>query len=171
MSVTADPTNIQPRAALIQMYLREQTGYDRVRDLANEIKGINPDFAQAYLYLGIVEERTGNPEKAIALYKTAIEKSPRYYEAYFFLANLYDDLGNKDRRYLNLALTTYGKVLYLNPGHLDAMLNMGLTYVKLGKLIEAQEMWKRVLQYDPDHPEARTNLDRLTLDLLKKGSD
>ena len=56
------------------------------------------------------------------------------------------------------ALKTYGKILQRNPNHIDAMVNMGLTYAKSGKSIEAQELWTRVLKLDPGNAEARTNL-------------
>jgi len=161
------PDLIAPRVALIKYYLKQNYNFEQVRRLALEILRINPDYAYGYLYLGIAEQHTGNPLKAIKYFQQAIHREPKNPEHYFFLANLYDELGNKDKKYLHLALRTYGKVLFLDPDHLDAMLNMGLTYVKIGKLLEAKELWQRILQHDPDNYEARANLARLAKDLLR----
>ncbi len=162
------PEQTEARVSLIRLYLKRQGPLDEVKGLAKEIIELDPNHAPAYLYVGIAEERTGNPMKAIDYYKSAIEKNPENYESYFFLANLYDELGDKNPRYYDLALRNFGKVLFLKPDHLDTMLNMGLTYVKLGKKIEAQELWQRVLQKEPDNYEARVNLQRLTNELLNK---
>lgn len=161
------PTLIAPRVAMIKYYLQQNENFDRVHRLAQEIININPDYAYGYLYLGIAEQHIGNPLKAIEYYQEAIKRDPQNPEHYFFLANLYDDLGSKDKKYLHLALRTYGKALFLKPDYLDAMLNMGLTYVKVGKLTEAKELWQRILQHDPDNYEAKANLARLAKDLTR----
>lgn len=162
-----EPEFVLPRVALIRLYLQTSRRFDEVKRLALEILEFNPDYSDGYLYLGIAEERLGNIESAIANYQYACKLAPSNPEPYFYLANLYDELGTKDRNYYALALRTYGRVLLLKPDHLDAMLNMGLSYVKLGKYAEAKELWSRVLAIDPGNEAARVNLTRLAHDLLR----
>lgn len=162
-----EPEFVLPRVALIRLYLQTGQRFDEVKRLAREILQFNPDYSDGYLYLGIAEERLGNVESAITNYQYACKLAPNNPDPYFYLANLYDELGTKDRNYYALALRTYGKVLLLKPDHLDGMLNMGLSYVKLGKYAEAKELWSRVLAIDPDNEAARVNLTRLAHDLLR----
>ncbi len=60
--------------------------------------------------------------------KMAIEKYPRYAEAYTLLGNCQDCLDKNED-----AIASYDKALQIDPGHAEAWFNKGMSLKKLGK--------------------------------------
>lgn len=59
-------------------------------------ESLKPDSASVHYHLGNVM-RSMDAEKAAAHYETALKLNPEYFEAMIDLANLYDDMGIKDK--------------------------------------------------------------------------
>ena len=66
-------------------------------------------------------------KKLLNIIRNAIENDNKYEKAYFFLANAYDELGNKEE-----AIKNYKEVLKINSKDLWANANLGCIYDELG---------------------------------------
>ena len=64
--------------------------------------------------------------------KKAIDKYPRYAEAYTLLGNCQDCQGKPED-----AITSYDRALQIDPGHAEAWFNKGMSLKKLGQAKEA----------------------------------
>ncbi len=71
-------------------------------------------------------------KKLLSTIKEAIELNPRYDKAYFFLANILDELGKKQE-----AIEKYKKVIDINPNELWAYANIGCILEEENKNEEA----------------------------------
>ena len=69
--------------------------FDLAEKMYKRVLEIDDSNAIAYYGLGIILDDDGLYEEAIEYYKKAIENDNKYEKAYFFLANAYDELGNK----------------------------------------------------------------------------
>ncbi len=74
-----------------------------------------------------------------------------------------DKLFEAGLRYLKqgehlLAAAHFLAVTLLNPDHLKAWNNLGITYFHLGYVEQAQEAFHKVLSLEPENPLARKNL-------------
>jgi beta-lactam-binding protein with PASTA domain/tetratricopeptide (TPR) repeat protein len=67
-----------------------------------------PDFAVAHQWLGVVYERSGQPERAVQLHLRATELDPQYATAYFRLAETLTKVGRQDQ-----ARPYYGTYLHV----------------------------------------------------------
>lgn len=56
------------------------------------------------------------------------------------------------------AQTEFGKVLLTEPNNITALVNLGATFVKLGKGIEAIKQFEKVIEIEPNNVNARYNL-------------
>jgi tetratricopeptide (TPR) repeat protein len=74
----------------------------------------------------------GDHSQAIDLLKKAIDKYPRYAEAYVLLGNCQDCLGKSED-----ALTSYDRALQIDAGHAEAWFNKGMILKKMGQTGEA----------------------------------
>ena len=104
-----------------------------------------------YKYLsGLIEELSGNGEKAAALYEQARHVDPRHGAATFRLAYYLDLHGQEDR-----ALELYRQCLNYPPVHANALINLAVLYDDLGRYEQAMSCLRRVLVSMPNHPRAR----------------
>ena len=76
---------------------------------------------------------TGDHTSAIDYLKKAIEKYPRYAEAYTALGNCQECQDKLDD-----AITSYNKALQIDPTSADAWFNKGTTLQKKGQIEEAR---------------------------------
>jgi tetratricopeptide (TPR) repeat protein len=65
---------------------------------------------------------------------------------------------NNDRE---LALTYYAKAAEVNPSEAEAYYCIGGVWFAKGDVNKAREFWKRTLQVNPDHKDAKMWLDRI----------
>jgi tetratricopeptide (TPR) repeat protein len=106
-------------------------------------------------------ERAGNPGSreessreisGMVWTKKAIDKNPRYAEAYFHSGCSYSRLG----RYQE-AVNAYSKAIAINPGYFEAHNSRCWTYGKLSRWTEAVGICRQALAMRPS-PEAFNNL-------------
>jgi tetratricopeptide (TPR) repeat protein len=76
----------------------------------------------------------GDHNSAINFLMKAIDRNPRYSEAYTLLGNCQDCLDKNDD-----AIASYNKALQIDPGDADAWFNKGMILKKLGKTQEATQ--------------------------------
>ena len=88
-----------------------QGQYDRAIELYQEINNQAPQFAPAYIGLGLCYKSKGaEPEEVLYYYKIAIEKDPTNVQAYEQLGRLYYSNNQLDK-----AQSTFEKALKINP--------------------------------------------------------
>ena len=100
--------------------------YQKTMDLILQIPE-SERSAQDWLLLGNVLEDKGEKENAISMYQKAKVTNPKYYKAYYNLANNY-----ADNNQFNMALENYKKAASLNKGNPYIYYNMACTDIKMG---------------------------------------
>jgi tetratricopeptide (TPR) repeat protein len=113
----------------------------------------NPNYADAYFYIGYCKRKLGNYTEAVEAYKQAIRIKPDYAEAYYSLGVAYGELGLYTE-----AIEAFKQAIRVNPDFADAYYNLGVVYGELGRYAEAIETFKQAIRIKPDYAEAYLNL-------------
>ena len=150
LAVNCNPEAVEPHSILAILYsLQNKT------DLANKeyelaIKNASrqdPKNISLYKTLGLFYLRQNKLPDALAAFKLVIETDSNDGEAYFFIANIYDRMG--DRKTTEDYLK---KTLQLNPDYAEALNYLGYMYVQDGRELEqAESLIRRALKIDPDN--------------------
>jgi tetratricopeptide (TPR) repeat protein len=142
-----------------------------------QLSKVKPGYAPIYNLLGAVELAAQNDDKAIAAFKTAIDKDKKYLEPYLQLSRLY--LAKKRTQ---KAFSVLEKAFLINkdPRVLNAI---GETHRQLNQPKKAQQQFEKALELDPNLNIALFNLARIqreqndndaafkTLEKLRKKDD
>lgn len=91
-------------------------------------------------------------EASIKLLQDAVKKDPSYARAWLQLGNEYMDT-QQDQQ----AVDAYGRYLELVPGDVNARVDMGTCYHRLGLPEKALEEYRIALKLNPNHPMAHFN--------------
>jgi len=164
--------------------------WSTVADCANEILRQDPRSAEGYFLVGLVERVSQRPVNAARAFETALAIDADRYDAAVELASLYsasrrnadvaallakyeDKLSNSPM-YLDLAGTVYTeiglhlkawplfkKAATLQPGVDLFQANFAACGIFLGKIEEAQEMYRALLKRFPNHRRNHYELSRL----------
>lgn len=76
---------------------QEKGALAEAKEMFTNLIDIEPNEPSGYYGLAICYGDAKDYPKAIKYYKKATELDPYYYQAHFFLANAYDEIGNKDK--------------------------------------------------------------------------
>ncbi len=123
-----------------QFYFSRGTGFDQSKmyqeaiDAYEQSLKIKPDFADAYINLGIDYYELGKYEKAINAFKQAIRIKPDLLSAYNKLGAAYIICGEYSK-----AIDTFKKVIEVDPNNISAHFNLGIAYFLKGDVFDAQE--------------------------------
>jgi predicted Zn-dependent protease len=132
----------------------EQERYAAAITALEQLLSVYPDFSVAHNDLGVLFLREGENEKARQHYVKASQLAP---ENVTFQKNLADFnyvvLGNVQE-----ALEIYVRLLRENPNDKEILLTLGHICVAQEKKDDAVTFYKKVLEIDPDHDEAKTCL-------------
>ena len=117
-----------------------------------------PDRSVLYNNLGILyadrnDSETGDREKAVQMFKTAISVDPTYVYAYNNLGKIYNLMGKKDE-----AMRYYKKSLELYPDSVESHYNIGNIYTERGLYEKAIESYKEALKISPYYSKAYYNI-------------
>jgi serine/threonine-protein kinase len=159
---------------------------DRIR-AATEALSIDPNYGDAYLFLGYAYKDKKNYDKAYEYFSKAIEATPTLAHAYYERAKINDEIrGNPEealsdfRKVLKYdpesyvgyfakgkieekqkkydeAIESYNKAIELYPDYAWAYVNRGLTYHKKGKFDRAIEDYTEGIRLDPQDALAYSN--------------
>ncbi|EMP23894.1 DnaJ like protein subfamily C member 3 [Chelonia mydas] len=95
--------------------------------------------------------------EALSHYHSAVEGDPKNYLTYYKRATIYLAMGK-----FRSALPDLSKAIELKPDFLAARLQRGSILLKQGNTEQAKQDFEAVLQSDPSHKEAQSQLARLT---------
>jgi len=149
--------------------LREQRFWQNFHERLAELETIsrlNPDSAEAQCeYAKAYMKTSRGAEKAIELFKRAIELKPDFAEAYNGLGWAYlDTWGIRAamrpplRKNCTAAIEFFEKAVSLNPDYFDSYLGLGFCYKRLDRNKEALPYLEKAVQLKPDDGNAWTYL-------------
>ena len=131
-----------------------QTSYWRTSEtLWTHTLGCTSRNALAHLNLGLILQKQGRGDEAIAQWREALDIKPNYAEAHVNLGAVLADRGCVDE-----GIAHYRMVLSADPEQAEAHNNFGLILQRQKKVDEAIAHWQKALELRPDHAEARYNL-------------
>jgi tetratricopeptide (TPR) repeat protein len=115
--------------------------------LYEEILGIDPEYAPAYINLGTIHFHLRQFARAEDLYRRATEVDPRYVLAFFDLGNVLDELQRQDE-----SIVAYRRAIALAPRFADAHYNLALAFERKGKNRQSLPHWLAYLKLDNRGP-------------------
>lgn len=113
----------------------------------------NDRSAQDWLLLGNLLDEKGEREQAVFMYQKAINTDPKYYKAYYNLANIYLE----QNRY-GMAVENYKKAAKLKQDNPYIYYNLSCAYLKQGNLKAAKNALIKSVTLRNDIPEVHYNL-------------
>lgn len=124
----------------------------------------NPRVPFVLFNLGVSLEKSGkeSDQRAMDLYRQAIQIDPTYFEPYNNLGILLNTYGKPGD-----ALPLYYKALELKPGHSDSYNNLATALQALGKYEDALDIFRSSLKSDPRNPSPHNNLGTLLNELKR----
>lgn len=143
-------------------------------------KAIDADGSnhKAYFQLGLTQFRMGDTEKAKTNLKQAIEMEPEakdYRDQYDLLRNVISQMSDGVRSMNNgayeEAFTTYGKVLEAAPEFAEAAYSMGLAKFKLKDFDSAVEYFKKAIEINPAHENAKAAITNVAKNTFNDGNN
>ncbi len=184
--VSQHPADVQARFALAHVLLAQNRLDDATKQLL-ELLRLKPDWAQVHNSLGTALSRQGRADEAIPHFQEALRLDPNLTEARssldqavggqprtaapvaeavegqapmltgaasdFARGNLLAAEGKTAE-----AIEAFQAALRLDPNHVEARVNLGVMYVRLGRPDEAVAEYRAALALDPGHAEANYNL-------------
>jgi tetratricopeptide (TPR) repeat protein len=142
----ASPRGVQDRF-LAAVQAEESGDKQRAMVLYEEILGIDPLYAAAYINLGTINFHLRNYDRAEELYRRATEVDPGYVLAFFDLGNVLDELQRPDE-----SIAAYCQAVSLSPRYADAHYNLALAYERKGERRKALRHWHRYVKLDHRGP-------------------
>lgn len=119
-----------------------------------------PNYAYAYLVLGMIYAKRGEMGRAIPAYHAALEIYPTFVEARIRLGLAYEELHFVDR-----ALVEYDRAIQDDPRASPAWVFSGAILERYGRTDEALRRFRRVTPDDPIYDDAQLRLGVLLLKL------
>ncbi len=116
---------------------------------------MNPDFAPAYMFIGILEFQKENFAKAYEYYSKALKIDANLIDAYFNRAQIVFATKPEDKTELNSALKDLQKATELDDKFIDAYYSMAVVYKNLGDYKEAIKALDKILEIDKQSVNAR----------------
>jgi tetratricopeptide (TPR) repeat protein len=167
LSVVVDKAQVlteqYPKAFIVWNILGLATSQIGMLDEAirayNQAIKLKPDYADAYINMGVILKAQGKLAQAIEAYKKSITIDPNYVEAFINMGNALQDQGKLDK-----AIEAYNKAILLKPDYADAYINMGLILHDQGKFDEAIEAYNKALTLKPNYAEAYSNMGNVQKD-------
>jgi len=138
--------------------------YDKLKQYNNAIKGftqsviVKPNYADAYHNRANIFFKTGRLDLARESYDTALKFSPALYQTYLSLTQI--DLMEKKG---DLALGHASKAVELQPTDPQASYVLGVVLAQIGRVTEAETIFKNILKQVPDYKAANQALQQLKM--------
>lgn len=176
------------------MLATEQNSLDEARGVWQSLRGTAEFHGEATYFLAQIEEKAGNDELALGLYR-GINQGPLVVDAAIRAARLLQELGRLEeargllrqarlsnpKREVDLYLVeaqllhmeeaaqatvlgVYAEALARHPEDLDLLYNRGLYFSEVGRFEEMEQDFRSVLERDPDNVNANNALGYMLAD-------
>ncbi|MGZ6093888.1 MAG: tetratricopeptide repeat protein, partial [Polyangiales bacterium] len=158
-----DPADADALAALEQLYLRTERWNDLIKVVQKRIDLADDAGAREALYgrmASIYEERLGKPEDAIASWREVLSIDPTSTRALAALEGLY----SRQERWTDLAdnLEAQLRLAETDEAQIQLMLRLAqLRETRMSEVEQAIEIYRQVLEREPQSAEALAALERL----------
>jgi tetratricopeptide (TPR) repeat protein len=127
---------------------------------------LDPNFAPAFAYLGLIRARTGAYGEAISLYQDAIRADPKLAVVHHLLA----DAMLKQNADAQLIETQLRQSVELDPTFTPSRLSLGKLFMRSQRWADAVSEFDQVVKLDPNLPETYYQLG-LAYGRLKRAGD
>jgi len=124
-----------------------EKNYEKAKIEFKNVLQIDPKFAEAYFYMGQLEENNKELRKALGNYRKAIELNPKYTDAKVKLAKIYVIAGTDD--YIKKANELLAQIKQEQPENLEAKLISATIEYKTGSKPKGLSALKAVINEDP----------------------
>ena len=138
-----DPSNFQARRELAVILADNGFNEEALVNIEYLIKYF-PEDADLYYNLGILYEKTKNPQKAKEAYEKAVELSPQD-DFYYNLGEVLVELEDWDN-----AINAFKNVLKNDPNDSNCYFNLGLCYYHKDETKMASDNFQRAIELNPD---------------------
>ena len=136
--------------------------YTNCAENVQKVLDLDPRNADAYYLKGVVLDENGQPAKALASFRQAVQFDPAHFDALMHLG--YASIESKP----GMATDYFNSALKVNPASLEAMYNLGMLYQENGKPEKALEMYASMLKINPVNKLALYNSGYVNLVYLQK---
>ena len=150
LAIKYDPEAVEPHAVLALLYFSQNKSDDAGKEYEHALQKaavLEPKNVSIYKSLGLLYLERKDYAAAEKTFKLVVELTPSDAEAYFYLANITDELKRRGETegYLK-------KSLELNPDFHQALNYLGFIYVEEGReLDQAKKLIDRALVLDPEN--------------------
>lgn len=159
------PEDIGISKYLAQFYLYKQRPQEAIR-IYEKILENNPDYVEAFFWLGYFQEEAGSKDIAVKIWKEGLEKDPGYAPILNSLGYVYAQDGTN----LDAAEEMIKKALEQEPRNGAYLDSLGWVYFKKGDFSNAEKYLTEAISYFKD-PEIYKHLGDLYIEIdnLEKG--
>jgi tetratricopeptide (TPR) repeat protein len=166
-ALVANPSLMDKVSKPVAQALRGQAGAlgaednQKAKELLVKAVGLDPDNAQGHFQLARLHLREKDYVKAIDSYQRGLKQEPKSSDALFNLGYAYAVTKDYAK-----AEDVYARAVTLNPPYLDeALFNLAVVQVKLGKRNQGVKNLERAIEVNPKNEGAKQYLQ-----LLKQGT-
>lgn len=138
--------------------------HDEATKAFEQAVGLDPKFAPALAYLGMIYDETGRYAEALALYERAAAADERLAAAQYLAA---DAMLKQPAPDLSRAERLLTRALELDPNFPPARLSLAKLYLRMERLTDAAAQLERLVAADPNLPEAQYQLGRVYMRLKR----
>jgi Tfp pilus assembly protein PilF len=128
---------------------------------------LDPKFAPAYAYLGLIRARTGAYAEAISLYESALKADKKLAVVHHLIADAMLKQMNADARVIETHLR---QSVEMDPAFMPARLSLGKLFMRSQRWTDAAAEFEQVIKLDPNVPDGYYQLG-LAYGRLKRTAD
>jgi serine/threonine protein kinase/Tfp pilus assembly protein PilF len=150
-ALTLEPTSLDAKFGIAMVYFNQRRLPESKRAL-EEILKENDEFYPGYMRLGMIAELQSDLDSALTYYRRAAELKPYDEEAWKYLAEIHQRLGNieaVERAELKVIEITARK-LEASLEDVVVMSRLAESYARFGSIEEANATLRRVLELEPN---------------------
>jgi Tfp pilus assembly protein PilF len=111
---------------------------------------LDPKFAAAFAYLGLIRARIGSYDEAISLYESALRADAKLGVVHHLIADAMLKQTNADARVIETHLR---QSVELDPTFMPARLSLGKLFMRSQRWAEAAAEFEQVIKLDPNAPD------------------
>lgn len=148
-----NPNNVSLYLNLGDIYL-EKEEYGLAIDILNQGLKLNPSMVAMRTNLALAYYHNQDYGQAIEEFRQVIRENPNIYQAYYYLAEIY----NKAENNYDLAINYYEQAISYNRSYVRAYLALGDLYLKNEETYKAMAQYLKALEYNPEYADAHFRL-------------